>query len=242
MPLAERGLTMAYLEPAGTGESGFLTTEAGYDVATYVAHLDAVVRTFGGDPVFVLGHGHGGFVAQNYALRHPGRVAGLILYSTSPVADARTSASTRELLRRHAAENPAPGILAAWDRTPGTSADEATERLREIFPAYFADYRRREAEFRHLRDRVRCWPRAQSDFDVRDGLPSITAPTLVTAGAHDVFWPDAAEALRWGIPESRLVTFPESGHLAHLEEAERFAHVLLEFTRRVSGPIRTAQA
>ena len=34
----------------------------------------------------VLGHSHGGFVAQRYALDYPDRLAGLVLYHTSPVA------------------------------------------------------------------------------------------------------------------------------------------------------------
>jgi proline iminopeptidase len=240
IPLAERELTMVYLEPAGTGESGSLAADADYDVATYVSHLDAVVETFGGDPVFLLGHGHGGFVAQRYALRRPARVAGLILYATSPIADRRTLAATRERLVRYEASS--PGLLAAWDRPLGADVDEATRRLRDIFPAYFADYQRRKAEFRPLRDQVRCWPRRAPEFDVCDELPSIAAPTLVIAGVQDIFWPEGGEVLQQGIPGSRLVTFPESGHLAHVEEAERFAHVLLEFTRRVSGPVRTARA
>jgi pimeloyl-ACP methyl ester carboxylesterase len=35
--------------------------------------------------VHVLGHSHGGFVAQQYALDHPDRIAGLVLYDTSPM-------------------------------------------------------------------------------------------------------------------------------------------------------------
>jgi pimeloyl-ACP methyl ester carboxylesterase len=37
----------------------------------------------GQDRVHVLGHSHGGFVAQQYALDHPDRIAGLVLYDTS---------------------------------------------------------------------------------------------------------------------------------------------------------------
>jgi hypothetical protein len=38
-----------------------------------------------------------------------------------------------------------------------------------------------------------------------------------------------------------LVIFEQSGHLAHVEESERFVHILHEFTRDVAGPQRTAQ-
>ncbi|WP_157410665.1 alpha/beta fold hydrolase [Actinoplanes rectilineatus] len=146
IPLAERELAMVYVEPAGADDP--------------VERLRAVVEHFGDEPVFVIGHGRGGFAAQRYAICDPAGVAGLILYSTSPVAE--------------------------------------------------------------------C-----SD------LSHITAPTLVLAGAHDD--PEEAAALAAGIPRSRIVTFEQSGHLAHLEESERFVHILLEFTRRVSGPVRTGR-
>ncbi|SDT02909.1 alpha/beta fold hydrolase [Actinoplanes derwentensis] len=163
IPLAERELTMAYLEPAGSGWSGTLGTD--------VEHLHTVIERLGGDPVFVLGHGHGGLVAQSYAMTHPGRPAGLILYGTTPVA-----------------------VRAVNGRPVGTARNRP-----------------------------------------------IRTPTLILAGAHDdVAPPDAAGELHAGITGSRLAVFERSGHLAHVEEAERFAHLLIEFTRRISGPYRAA--
>ncbi|AGL16216.1 alpha/beta fold hydrolase [Actinoplanes sp. N902-109] len=209
MPLVEREMTMVYLEPAGTGSSSPLGE------GTYADHLDVVVRAFAREPAFVLGHDHGGEVAQSFVRDHPGRVAGLILYATSPVAGPRAAA--------------------------GLDEEAATRRMRETFPGFFADYRRREAEFVHLRHALRCWPASAAAFDVRASLSAITAPTLVISGAHDrMVTPDAAAALHRGIPGSQQVVFSESAHLAHLEEAERFAHLVIEFIRRHSGAARTA--
>ena len=240
IPLAERELTMVYLEPAGTGRSARPKTVASYDLETYAEHLHAVVENLGGAPVFVLGHGHGGFVAQTYALRQPGPVAGLILYSTGPVANPRTAKTTHELLRRYAIQNSYADVLAAWDRPPAADQQEATRRVRAVFPAWFADYWGREAEFDPVRQALRCWPATDPDgFDLRPALSSISTPTLVLAGAHDVFFPpDQADALAAGITGARLAVFRQSGHLAHLEESERFAQLLLEFTRRIAGPLR----
>ncbi|SNY26149.1 Pimeloyl-ACP methyl ester carboxylesterase [Paractinoplanes atraurantiacus] len=239
IPLAERELTMAYLEPAGTGASGSPRPGAAYDLTTYVRHLHAVIEHVGADPVFVLGHGHGGAVAQGYALAHPGRLAGLVLYATGPAAGAATAAAIRDRLRDYAVDNSYTPALASWDRPAGPGEAEATRRERDLFPAYFADYWRREAEFAPVRDGARAWPAPAAAFDVRSALPSITAPTLVLAGARDLFFPSgAAGELHDGIPGSRLATFQHSGHFAHLEESERFAHLLLEFTRRVTGPYR----
>jgi pimeloyl-ACP methyl ester carboxylesterase len=55
----------------------------------YVDFLHATVEHLGLDRVFVLGHSHGGFVAQRVAVRHPDRTAGLALFSTSPTTDAQ---------------------------------------------------------------------------------------------------------------------------------------------------------
>lgn len=77
--------------------------------------------------------------------------------------------------------------------------------------------------------------------DVRDDPPPLTVPTLVVTDGPDI---DSAtepvDVLRHRIPDARLVTLRESGRHAHLAEPERFAYLLLEFTRRVSGPVRTA--
>jgi pimeloyl-ACP methyl ester carboxylesterase len=223
MPLAERDHTMIYVEPAGTGGSGSLPAGATYDLATYVEHLDAVVRAFAGEPVFVLGHGHGGFITQSYLAGRPANVAGLILYATGPVADAQMLAQARWNLHRDAAED-------VHDEA------SATRRLRAVLPSHFAHYRQREAEFAPVVARVRCWPRPAADFaavDLRGRIGSITAPTLILAGARDVvFGPDAAAALRAEVPGARVAIFEDSGRFAHLEEEQRFAHLLREFTSR----------
>ena len=249
MPLVERNLTMVYLEPVGTGASSRMPAGARAGLATYAEHVDAVVREIADGPVFLLGHAHGGFVAQRYVVQSPERVAGLILYATAAVANAQTRAAARENLRRQARANvneaDPVAMMASFDRSPGRTVQDATMRLYEIFPAYFADYWRRQPEFAQLRDSIRCWPEPTADFDgrfdARAALSSITVPTLVLSGAHDFgFPPETAAMLGLAIPDARLETFQQSGHFPHLEEAERFAHLVLEFTRRVPGSVRAA--
>ncbi|MEO3770694.1 alpha/beta hydrolase [Micromonospora sp. B9E7] len=244
MPLLERRLTMVYLEPVGTGGSSRLPAGARYDLDTYADHLGAVIADFSDAPVLVLGHGHGGFVAQNHALRRPDRTAGLILYATAPVVDQHTRAAAREKLRQYALAHgdriDAEAMVAAYDRPAGRWVHETTARLWQILPAYFADYWRR-TEFAHLLGALACWPRPATDFDLRCALPSITAPTMVVAGVHDFeFGPEPAEMLRSAIPGAVLAEFSDSGHFPHLEEAERFSHMVLEFALRVPGRPRRA--
>ncbi len=67
-------------------------------------------------------------------------------------------------------------------------------------------------------------------------LPRIAAPTLLCWGEHDRLVPlQCAEAWAKSIPGAQLVTFPESGHVPHLEEAEAVAAAVVDFCRRQDG-------
>ncbi len=127
-------------------------------------------------------------------------------------------------------------MLEAW-RGAGAVADDAgfTETLDRLFPAYFADYWGRAADFASLRLRWKASHVVSSGppFDLSERLGEIAVPTLVLAGRHDficgVRW---AKALYGGIVGSELEVFPDSGHFAHLEQPEAFAEAVFAFAGR----------
>ncbi|MFI6317448.1 alpha/beta fold hydrolase [Nonomuraea sp. NPDC050556] len=233
MPELERHLTLLYLEPVGTGGSGHLATPRDYTVGTYTGLLRALVDHLGAREVFLLGHSHGGLVAQTYALTHPGSLAGLILYSTTPVTGEEFRNQT--LLERHPA-----GILRAFRQMlAATDNASATEALRAVLPACFADYQAREHDFAPLRGSIRAWAdplhAEEPPFDLRHRLAEIGTPTLVVSGAHDVICgPRWARMLHHGIPGSRFLPLKGSGHLGHIEEPETFVREVTAFVQ-VSG-------
>jgi pimeloyl-ACP methyl ester carboxylesterase len=68
-------------------------------------------------------------------------------------------------------------------------------------------------------------------------LPRITAPTLLCWGEHDRLAPlQCAKAWTDAIPGARLVTFPNSGHVPHIEEPEAVAAAVVEFCAREERP------
>lgn len=222
MPLLEQHYTMVYLEPVGTGDSGRLDR---YGLSTYVAFLDAVIDDLARPQVHLLGHSHGGFVVQRYALEHPGRVAGLILYDTSPVTDAEFWDAAVAGVTAYAAVD--PRIPAAFQRAVTATDDETMSAgLREAAPVYFADYPGRRAEFEAFVAGIRAWvvPQDSEPFDVRPRLGEITAPTVIIVGADDfICGPGWAALLHAGIAASRLVVLKASGHFGHIEEPAAFA-------------------
>ena len=66
--------------------------------------------------------------------------------------------------------------------------------------------------------------------DSRAGLPDIRCPTLVLVGKGDQLTPPAlSEEMATLIPNSRLVTVPDSGHLSTLEKPESVTRALVEW-------------
>ncbi|QUQ63013.1 alpha/beta fold hydrolase [Kutzneria sp. CA-103260] len=223
-PLEEH-LTMVYVEPVGTGESGRLADDADYTLDTYVRYLHAVVEDLGAGPIALLGHSHGGFAAQKYALAHP--VDALVLYDTSPVTGAEFFGEAVANIQQAG-----PEILAAFTaQHPSMTDDELTAVLRTIMPAYFADWR---VEFEPLRAALRIWsaPSRGQDapFDVRAELPRLTDPALIIVGEQDfICGPKWARQLHQAMPTSRLRVIENCGHLAHVERPEVFYPEVLKF-------------
>ncbi|WP_410671355.1 alpha/beta fold hydrolase [Amycolatopsis sp. cmx-4-68] len=243
MPALEAHLTVVYVEPIGTGGSGRLASHPhGYTRARYARALLALLDHLGLATTHLIGHSHGGFVAQYFALHHPDRVAGVVLYESAPVTGpehgAEAQRNVEEFARRNADRPGLPGVLAALQATASISDDdEMNAALRGLLPAYFADYWGREAEFAPLRATVRGTHISGLDeqlvpdtIDDRAALGSLTVPALVVVGRFDVIcgvrW---ARELAESIPDARLVVLERSGHFGHLEEPALFTKAVAGF-------------
>ncbi|EHR60587.1 3-oxoadipate enol-lactonase [Saccharomonospora cyanea] len=64
-------------------------------------------------------------------------------------------------------------------------------------------------------------------MDLRDALPSITAPTLVVAGADDPATPpEHARLIAERIPDARLEIVDDAAHLGNVEQPETFGDLI----------------
>lgn len=241
MPLVERTLTLVYVEPVGSGASGRLADSAGYVKARHVADLETVRAALGVPRVVLLGHSYGGGVALRYALAHPDRLAGLIVYDASAVTDVAWKADVTANIAAFAAQPEYADAVAAWrEDHPGPLTDEEyTEVIRRIMPFYFADYPGRRAELDPYIAGLRAsWVATQgkepadTPSDLRDALrvAERRVPTLVIAGRHDfLFGPKYAQLTADAIDGATAVILPNSGHLGHLEEPAAFAQAIAAF-------------
>jgi pimeloyl-ACP methyl ester carboxylesterase len=68
-----------------------------------------------------------------------------------------------------------------------------------------------------------------------ESLKEISAPTLLIAGDHDLFFPpEIHRDMAQTIPRSELLIFPETGHIVMEFYPERVAELTIEFFRRTS--------
>lgn len=242
-PALEKFLTMVYLEPAGTGGSDRLAGHPhGYTRARYSRHLAALIDHLHAGRVHLLGHSHGGFVAQYHALHRPDQLAGVVLYESAPVTGPEHGAEAMRLVGEFAARNAGrpelPEVMAGFAAIPAISSDAAmVAAARAIIPAYVADYWSDPQRWAALRESLRATyvsgldERGEPDvIDDRATLGAMTVPALVVVGRHDVIcgvrW---AEELNRLIPASQLLVLERSGHFGHIEEPERFAGEVAAF-------------
>ena len=246
MPQVEAFATVVYIEPVGTGASGSLPEGQKYFIERYVADVEGLRKHLGLDKVVLLGHSHGGFVAQAYALAHGDRVRGLILYETSPTTGPEWQKDVEANLAWFKDEPWfADATAALAEETSARTDEQMTAVVRREMPLYFASWTARAAEFepllRNLRfsvapSRSATDPAAPGEvgvapvFEVRERLASIKSPTLVIVGRKDFVCSERfARQIHERISGSRLVVLEQSGHMGHLEEPKAFTTAVAGF-------------
>lgn len=66
-------------------------------------------------------------------------------------------------------------------------------------------------------------------WDIHDQLHKISVPTLLVSGAYDEATPGMVQEIHRRIPDVTWELFPESSHMPHVEEPERFKQVVNGF-------------
>ncbi len=236
MPSLEEYLTLVYLEPAGSGASGGLPNAADYTFERYADDIEGLRRYLGISSFYLLGHSHGGMVAQTYAVNHSGNLKGLILFSTTPVTGKEWIDDLSANLGWFANE---PWFKEAAPAFMGMGVSKTSEEAAGLFKKaagfYFADYtankERIDAAVANMRFNIVPYQTFLSlPFDVRPRLHRIHAPTLIIgAGKDPICSLKFSQQIHDAIPGSHLSDMEKSGHMAHVEQPEELAAVISGF-------------
>jgi pimeloyl-ACP methyl ester carboxylesterase len=218
-----------------------------YSIARLADDAVAVLDAAGEDRAHVYGLSLGGMVAQEIALRHPGRVRALVLGATT--AGGPGAPAGGPLAMSFFARSPAMGDEEAqWAAVPYMYG----ERTRRRHAARIGeDIARRLGTASSLSTHVQQLAAAGA-HSTAGRLHEIAAPTLVVHGAEDVVVPAAgAHRLADAIPGARLRVWRGAGHfyvtdepradrdvarflLAHTPERSRLSRLVARVRRQSS--------
>jgi proline iminopeptidase len=234
-PLAET-LQLVYFDHRGSGRSAS-GDKSKYTLEENVEDMEALRRYLGVGPIVSIGTSYGGMVAMAHASRYPDSVSHLVLVVTA--AQPGFIARSREI----AAQRGTPQQVALTEDLYAGRID-TPEKLRDFHhhmgPLYARTYDAAKSMERLARGIHSPEPLnaafAPGGFmhtmDLRPGLASITAPTLIIAGRHDwICAPEFSEEIHRLIPGSKLAIFEESSHSVRVDEPERLRREILAFVQ-----------
>lgn len=195
------------------------------DFADFSGDLLRLLDHFKAERAHLCGLSMGGRIAMDFHDRHRARVSSLTLCDTQPGLAQMPPEKRREFIRLRqeplrAGKTPAdiaPAIarsLVSPRAVPG-----AFERLVDSMVALRAHSYLKTIEGSFLYERA-------------PDLEGIRVPTHIVVGADDTLTPPkVARAMARRIAGARLSVIPEAGHLANLEQPQRFSAAVLGFLR-----------
>jgi pimeloyl-ACP methyl ester carboxylesterase/predicted Ser/Thr protein kinase len=202
-----RSAELIRYDARGTGLSSRSVEEITFE--GFVRDLEAVVDACGQERFALLGVSQGCAVSVAYAVRHPERVARLVLYG---------GYARGHDLRGEAARERAAAVRTLIAQGWG----EDNPAFRQIFTtAFVPDATREQMHWFNELQRRTATPevalrirQALDGIDVRELLPRVTAPTLVLHVRDDAVVPfEEGELLAAGIPGARFVPLEGRNHL-----------------------------
>ena len=218
------------ISPDNRGAGRSDQPDAPYTIRMMADDTVGLLDALGIDRAHVAGLSMGGMIAQEMAITSPGRVRTLQLHATLARVDPFLRAVGQSLLHARAAlgREEYVRLLLTWVLSPRTYAEHAdnVEMMVRImvdhpYPASLAGLTR-QAEA--------CWA-----HDTLERLDQIRCPTLITAGADDIFVPPRfSQELHARIPGAELSVIEGGGHGYLWEQAPAFNDACLQFLRKHS--------
>lgn len=223
--------TVVFYDQRGTGRSGELKPGQSCTVADQVADLEALRVRLGVERVDLLGHSWGGLLAMAYAVRHPERVAHLVLCDSSAPKWSDTDFLLKYLFPEASERRDQYDVLAALG-----DAGASVAAVKEYLSMLFVSPRKRDeflagANQLHLNGAVNEALNADlARIDLGPLLGRLKMPVLVLTGRFDAnVAPSTAWKIHKAIPGSRFEVFEQSGHLPFFEEPEAFTRSVERF-------------
>ncbi len=223
-PLADTA-KVVYYDQLGHGRSDRPANFNDITLARLSADCDGLATKLGFDKFVLVGHSFGGFIALDFALRYPNRLAGLVLSCTA--ADL-ASFVLRNPLGGTAEQQAALSKLFAGPSENGTDQALRTNWTGAV-PLYYNNATPPAGILADVDGRTiysaAAFNRGNEllgGYDFVPQLSSISVPTAVHYGSGDIWRFGDIEKIAKNIPGASLKYFPNSGHWPFHEEQAAF--------------------
>jgi pimeloyl-ACP methyl ester carboxylesterase len=210
----------------GTGRSAKPAEE--YSIKTMADDLAGLLDTIKIRGTHVFGHSMGGIVAQEFALNHPDKVMKLILGCT--YCGGKKNVSSRMVFDLF--EDLSEGSFPEMPRDEfldfflglAYSSNFLKENKENIIERLF------ENKYPSPPDTWIKHAKAVMNFDNFERLGEIKKPTLIIHGEEDDFVaPYNSKILHRKIPDSKLVTLKDAGHVFIVEAREKAVKLIIDY-------------
>ncbi len=204
-----------------------------WTIEDVVADLDAVAEaTTPGEPFVAAGLSFGGLASLHYRVRHPERVAALVLVASGPgFKNAEAAAGWAAQVERTASFLETRGLAAFVAGRAGSTCIGSRPELPAAQAAARAIVAQDVAGLARFGREI-----SGPAPPVIDALAGMDVPALVLVGEHDRAFLRAAEVMAAKLPQARHVVVPDAGHIVNIEQAERFDRELLAFLATLAVP------
>lgn len=227
-PLAEFARVVSW-DYRGHGLSDAPDDPARYTLDQVVADLGAVCEAaIGPEPAFVGGLSVGGLVALSYALAHPERVRGVLLFNTGPgFRNPEALAGWNAMLEKAAKKMEAVG-LEEYVR-----GRRAADQILGLDPEAPAAARPLEGFLRSSVAGLTHFARGVAGPvpNLVDRLHEVATPALILVGELDAGFQRAGEVMAAKLPHARHTVVPGAGHVMNLDRPEAFVTAVRGFLR-----------
>lgn len=191
--------------------------------------LEDLVNSLGADRVSLIGNSVGGFAAARLAVRHPDRVAALVLVNTGGFLPMNpiTRSLCRLLGRPAVARHVLPSFIKLYSQAHNGVARDARDRAMA------------RAKTRAGADMAAAlWRSFATDaHDLRRHANTLKAPTLIVWGSRDTAVPLAVGRItRSYLPHAQFHTMP-TGHIPFAARPQEFLAVVSPFLARAASKV-----
>lgn len=238
----------------GRGKSDRAKSPREYTFDRDVEIVEGLRQALGVERWSVLGHSYGGLVAQGYALRHPDRVAKLILTNTFTggamwqAANDVCNEEVRNLwpeIWAATLEVRARGLLSssaehqrAYRIPPGLCSTRDPLIIARLPPGYVSNnpdvayaIQGEDGDF--------ATGGSIAPLDFRPRLKELTMPVLIIAGRYDRWSPlRLAQEFKTYAPQAKFVVFEQAGHVPFLEVPDELFGLLRAFLKGKALPAK----